>query len=145
MEMNKISQDKYEALFLGLAEKKKTLFISDDGNFGTNIIKIKNGEKILVKLTDIDSFSKENNLKIGFIKTDLEGADFGALKGMVETIKRDRPVLVLSIYHTLEDFFEMKPFLESIVADLNYKITIEKMCNSGFAEIVIFACPMELV
>lgn len=65
---------------------------------------------------------------------------------MSETIKRDRPVLSLSIYHNPKEFFEIKPALERIVKTLNYKITIEKHCPfpQATVEIVLFAYPKEL-
>jgi FkbM family methyltransferase len=142
MKLNKISPDKYEILFLGLSDSQKTISIDDDGNGGTTSL---SKGSVTVELKDLDTFAKDNKLHVGFIKTDLEGGDFDALKGMTETIRRDRPVLALSIYHNPRDFFEMKPFLENVVSDLNYKITIEKHSPERIlAETVVFAYPKEL-
>ena len=37
----------------------------------------------------------------------LAGAELPALKGGIETIKKDRPQLAISIYHSVEDFLEI--------------------------------------
>ena len=58
-----------------------------------------------VDITSIDDYVKENGLKIGFIKTDVEGFEQQLLKGAINTIKRDKPVLSISIYHTFNDYF----------------------------------------
>jgi FkbM family methyltransferase len=113
MKINNIANDKCEVLFLGLADTKKKISFHDNGGVGTTIFS--DGE-VVANLCDLDSFVEENKLTVGFIKTDLEGSDFDALRGMVKTIKKDRPVLSLSIYHGPKDFFEMKPFLEDVVS-----------------------------
>jgi hypothetical protein len=33
--------------------------------------------------------------------------------GAEKTIKKDKPILLISVYHTGKDFFEIKPLLES--------------------------------
>lgn len=49
--------------------------------------------------------------QVGFIKLDLEGYGVRALRGMEKTIRKDRPVLSLSIYHSPEELFETKKVL----------------------------------
>lgn len=71
---------------------------------------------------------------------------YEALCGMQETIKKDRPVLSLAIYHNPQEFFECKPLLEKYTENLNYKITINCHhpfydCNNG---VILFAYPQEL-
>jgi len=97
-------------------------------------------------LTDLDSFVLENNLKVGFIKADLEGVGLEGTLGMAETIRRDRPVLAISIYHNPKEFFEIKPALDEITKGLDYKLTIEKHFPfpGRMVEVVVFAYPMEL-
>ncbi len=46
------------------------------------------------------------------------------LSGAVETIKSQKPMLFISIYHSVEDFFEIKPWIENL--DLGYKFEIIK-------------------
>ena len=86
----------------------------------SNINNIKNK----VKMMTLDSYVKENNIEVGLIKTDLEGFEQPFLKGAIETIKEQKPVLIISIYHNYSDFFEIKPMIENL--NLGYKFRIIK-------------------
>lgn len=77
-----------------------------------------------VKMITLDSYVKENNIEVGLIKTDLEGFEQPFLKGAINTIKEQKPVLIISIYHNYSDFFEIKPMLENL--NLGYKFKIIK-------------------
>lgn len=65
-----------------------------------------------VKLDDIAA-----NENISFIKFDLEGADVPALRGAEETIKRCKPKLALSIYHNIEDLWEIPLMVKAMVPE----------------------------
>jgi len=65
------------------------------------------------------------------------------LRGARKIISRDRPVLILVIYHNPEQFFEMKPMLESW--NLGYKFVIRKqMGGAHLIETTLIAYPQEL-
>jgi FkbM family methyltransferase len=52
-----------------------------------------------------DDFVEINKLeKIDFIKTDIEGAESFAIRGAERTIKKFKPKLAISIYHSMNDF-----------------------------------------
>ncbi len=78
-----------------------------------------------IQVTTIDDYVLENNLNIGVIKLDIEGYGLRAIKGAKNTIKQHTPILLLSIYHSSEEFFELKSYLSSL--NLNYKIIIRKL------------------
>lgn len=143
MQMNGVQTDKYEMIQAGLSDNKRQIMFNDDGNMSTSL-EIAGESK--GDLVDLDSMAKERNLKVGFIKTDVEGAGVDTLRGMRETIRRDRPVLMLAIYHGPIEFFETKPLLEEIVKDLGYKITIKKFhpYPDMDIDIALFAYPSEL-
>lgn len=77
-----------------------------------------------IELTTIDKYVESNDIKVGLIKTDVEGFEKNLLRGAINTIKRDKPVLMISIYHSFDDFFDIKPMIESF--NLGYKFTIKK-------------------
>lgn len=77
---------------------------------------------IEVNAITLDEYVKENNLQVGLIKTDVEGAEQELLKGAINTIKTQKPVLLISLYHNPSDFFEIKPLIESW--NLGYKFKI---------------------
>ena len=63
----------------------------------------------------LDDFVQTNNLKVGMIKVDIEGGEQSFLRGARATIERDRPIMLLSIYHpwTDLDYFNIKKMVES--------------------------------
>ena len=75
-----------------------------------------------VDMITIDDFVREHDLQIGLIKADIEGAESLMLQGAIETIKAQRPALLISIYHNYHDFFKIKPWIESF--NLGYKFKI---------------------
>lgn len=60
---------------------------------------------VSVPCTTIDAYVKENQIQVGLIKTDVEGAEQALLEGAIETLKTQKPTLSISIYHSLNDFF----------------------------------------
>lgn len=96
-----------------------------------------------IKTTTIDLFRNRNlNEKIDFIKMDIEGAELPALKGGIETIKKDRPQLAISIYHSVEDFLEIPKFLHQELENYTFKIGHYSPTK---VETVLYAIPNELL
>jgi hypothetical protein len=59
---------------------------------------------------------------IRLVKLDIEGAEFDAIVGARDLIERERPILLISIYHTPTEFFELKPLIESWNLDYGFMI-----------------------
>lgn len=78
--------------------------------------------KVTAPVMTLDEYVSENHLKIGLIKADLEGAEQLMLQGAYCTIKEQKPILLISIYHNADDFFHIKPLIESW--NLGYKFKI---------------------
>lgn len=56
----------------------------------------------------VDDFVKSKGLeRVDFLKTDIEGAEQFAIAGAVETLRRFRPKLAISIYHNMNDFVQI--------------------------------------
>ena len=105
------------------SKKTKLEFnICDSASSSVKLEAIPEGEKVKVQAIALDEFVKEHNLDVGLIKVDLEGAEQEFLQGALNTIKEQKPTLLFSIYHKPEDFFEIKPILESL--NLGYKFRI---------------------
>ena len=143
MKLNNIPNDKWQIIELALADKKGTVVVSDSGGLD---VKIYNSTGDIINSIDLDSYLENKNVNVGFIKADVEGAMYKALLGMEKTIKKYRPVLSLSIYHSPEEFFYTKPLLEKITKDLNYTVKIDCHSSSCFHiyGTIIWAYPSEL-
>ena len=81
---------------------------------------------------------KENKLKVGLLKIDIEGFESYLLQGAIETIKSQKPALLISIYHNGHDFFEIKPWLESL--NLGYKFKIRKAWDHNTNRDTLLIC-----
>lgn len=69
----------------------------------------------------IDDFVKsKKDIKIDFIKMDIEGAEPIALDGAIETIRRFRPKLAIAIYHSMDDFVNIPNWILNL--NLDYEI-----------------------
>jgi FkbM family methyltransferase len=106
---------------LGVGKENGSFYLTKAGA-GSAIGTKKSNNAVKVKLTTIDNFVEENKIKkVDFIKMDIEGAEFDALKGAVKTIKRDKPDLLIAIYHKGEHFFEIPGWLKKLVPQYNLR------------------------
>ena len=84
---------------------------------------------IEVPVITLDDYVRENNLEVGLIKVDIEGGEQLLLKGAVETIRTQHPILLISSYHSANDFFEIKPMIEKMCDKYTFRII--KPANSA--------------
>jgi FkbM family methyltransferase len=107
----------------------------------SSTISINGANHYTVRCTTIDNYVRANKLNVGLIKMDIEGAEYSAIMGGIETIKSQKPILIISIYHTPKDFFEIKPYLESL--DIGYEFMIRQLScfygDGGAGEIELIA------
>ncbi|HHU71606.1 MAG TPA: FkbM family methyltransferase, partial [Clostridiales bacterium] len=96
------------------------------------------GEESVIQKT-LDSYVNENNLNVGLIKVDIEGAEQDFLDGAIETIIQYRPILIISIYHSLDDFFNIKPKLEALNLGYTFKIYRPILKRSIISETLLIA------
>lgn len=97
-----------------------------------------------ISVTSIDEFVLVEQLNVGIIKMDIEGYESKAVQGSIDTIRKYRPVMLLSIYHNPDDFFGIKPFIESL--DVGYKFYIRKINpEHPVYETMLICVPEELI
>ena len=84
-------------------------------------ISFRNQENLaqIVKLDD-EYLSFNNNL--GLIKMDIEGFETPAIEGSKTIIKKYKPVLIIAIYHTPQDFFELKDKIKALNPEYRFMI-----------------------
>ncbi len=68
----------------------------------------------LPTITIDDYVARENLTAVDFIKMDIEGAELSALHGAVETMKKFKPKLAISIYHLYEDYVTIPQFIKGV-------------------------------
>ncbi len=131
---------------LALGDKIKSFEFEDNGEVGTKLNFAPKNNKVIVNQSTLDIFMKDYPKDtIGFIKMDIEESEMDCLRGARESIIKDRPVLAVSIYHNLDQFFNAKVFLQSL--NLNYKFMIVPCYLSRHTTIIetnLLAYPEEL-
>jgi FkbM family methyltransferase len=120
LRLNKL-EDVVIPVELGVGKEKGSFYLKKAG--GASAVGVKQSkDTVKVRVTTIDDFVEENKIKrVDFIKMDIEGAEFDALKGAVKTIKRDTPDLSVTIYHKGEHFFEIPGWLKKLVPQYNLR------------------------
>jgi len=122
IEMNGLTSVEPFQCALGAQKGKVTISVNDSSSTQFENSAFSYEDVVEVDVTTIDDFVHDHNLQVGLIKADIEGAEKFMLQGAVETLKMQRPALLISIYHNSDDFFTIKPWLESL--NLGYKFKI---------------------
>ena len=128
---------------LGNINGERSLFLSGDNVQGiTSDATLRNYDnEIKVQETTIDTFVEENNLEVGFITIDVEGAEMDLLEGAMNTIKTQKPLLYISMYHKVSDYFDIIPWVANL--DLGYEFNITKENPWTFLADTVVQCRMK--
>lgn len=89
-----------------------------------------------VRINTVDNLFKD--IRVGYIKMDIEGEELNALKGAEQVIKRDHPILAVSIYHKREDIWEIPKLILDYYQ--GYKLYLRHY-TVGITDTVIYAIP----
>lgn len=89
-----------------------------------------------VKTNKLDNIITKD--KVSGIKIDVEGSEASLLKGATNIIKRDRPILLLAIYHKWDDLFKLQNYLINL--NLEYKFYIRHYSLS-VAKTILYCIP----
>lgn len=138
VKLNHVSNVVAENLALSDRVGELTLHMAGSGTTAIERPGIHYRGEIRVPVTTLDEYVEEHNIDIGLIKVDIEGGEPGFLAGAKRTICRQKPILLLSIYHNAHDFFELKPLIESW--DLGYRFSVYKpIISSTSGETLLIA------
>lgn len=90
----------------------------------------------------IDDMVRQMHLpRVDFIKMDIEGAEYPALKGAEQTIRSFRPKLAISIYHQISDFVDIPRFLHGLNLEYDFYVEHHTIYQN---ETVLFAIPRKI-
>lgn len=77
------------------------------------------------RVRTLDEYVATNGLDVGLIKMDVEGAEELVLRGAGETLRRQKPLLVVSMYHDGGQFFDLLPLIQSLQP--GYRFAVRKI------------------
>ena len=116
---------------------REKLYFSDNGPGSKLKTEPFDGMAGTVEIATIDQVVKSKSLdKVDFVKMDIEGAELDALKGGESTIRKFKPKLAISLYHSLDDFCDIPAYLDSL--NLGYQFYLHH-ATIHTEETVLFA------
>lgn len=77
-----------------------------------------------------------------YVKMDVEGAEYAALQGMKDTLRRCRPKLLVSLYHHIEDYITL-PLLIDRLTGGGYRYYLRMHPYIPAWDIMLYAVPEE--
>ena len=92
------------------------------------------GDEISIHTVAIDDIVGDQT--VGFIKMDIEGAEFDALYGAKNTIIRDKPLLAICVYHLRGDLFAIMDYLHQFLPEYRFCL---RHYSSVTTETVLYA------
>lgn len=130
--------DNVQPVNLALGDCKGQVILNDD-DACSSITSVTEDNSVTVQMDTLDNFIKANtSIRVGLIKVDIEGAEQNFLLGAKEVIKKHKPILMISIYHSWNDFINIKNIIESW--NVGYKFIITKpACGSIVLETSLIA------
>ncbi len=85
----------------------------------------------------IDEVVKENGASV-YLKFDVEGAEWEALKGSEQLIARARPLMAVSVYHHPDDLWQLPLWVAA--RDPGYRFYLRTQGEDG-TEIICYSLP----
>lgn len=108
--------------------------VSFEGGKGSGSTVKKGSSNHLVKARAIDGVNECKDAT--FIKMDIEGSEYNALQGAYHTIRKNKPVLAICIYHSDEDMLRIIELISNW--KLGYKLYIRHH-GQRISETVLYA------
>jgi len=88
-----------------------------------------------IEVIPIDSLNIQE--KVTFIKMDVEGAELNALKGVSQTILRDKPKLAICIYHSNYDMIQIAEYIHTLCPQ--YKLYVRHHSDKLW-DTILYGC-----
>lgn len=122
LDLNKHLQDRIHLIKNPLwSEANKNVYFTDRGSGSRIEMEKYEGYEYETVTVSIDELVNNGTIeKVDFIKMDIEGAELPVLKGAIESIKKYKPKLAISIYHSMEDFVNIPAWIHDL--GVGYKL-----------------------
>jgi FkbM family methyltransferase len=95
----------------------------------------------LVDIYPIDELFRDE--PVSFIKMDIEGAEFDALRGAAKVIERDKPILAICVYHTQNDIWRLPLLIREMLPE--HRFFLRAYEGDGFQTVVYAVPPRRMV
>ena len=86
-----------------------------------------------IDIVALDEILADENVM--FIKSDVEGFEMDMLRGAEQIIRQKKPLMALSIYHKLTDYYEVPLYIKSLVPEYKFRV---RHHSTGFPDTVLY-------
>lgn len=126
-----------DSLKIAVGERREKKSIVRSGTSSAYLIegKYQKGEIDVTTIDNIISQMKIN--QVGLIKLDIEGYELAAIKGAKKTIKKYKPVLLISLYHKGQDFFEIPSLIKKWVPSYTFSFVNLNSESATFEKVLL--------
>lgn len=104
----------YQLIQKGLWSSNNVLRFHADSNEGSQFTE---DGTVFIPVTSLDTVIEH---EVTFIKMDIEGAEYEALIGAKKLIQKYKPKLAVSVYHKIEDIWELPKLILSMRSDYTF-------------------------
>ena len=125
-----------DCINVGISDSRKEL--SFNMSDAKNSFVSADGEAVLA-VDSVDNILRGR--EVSFIKMDIEGAEYDAIRGAEKTIRKYVPILAVSVYHLTEDLFRLPLLIEEIVPG-RYRYYMRHY-SPTIIETILYAVPRE--
>lgn len=112
------------------------VFMTDNGSSSQIDPGLSSG--IEAETVTLDDYVSRHGLRVGLVKLDIEGHEQPFLRGAVHTLKTQKPRLIISNYHSYDDFFHIKTFIEQL--DCGYEFDFFKGVDASVWASIMLLC-----
>jgi len=105
-----------EILACAISDAETTATLSPNG-ISSSLHRDDHGINVTVRT--LDQLFFEKGIPVSYIKMDLEGYDFLALKGAEKLIRRNKPKIAVTTYHHADHYSQISSLLKSLVPEYN--------------------------
>jgi hypothetical protein len=125
----------------GVGEQEGVVYIAPKGGFA---VRGRENNRLHVNITTIDNFVRRTNETMGFIKVDTEGGGLGMLHAARATLRTQKPILAMAVYHEYNELFGIPRFLAKEFPDYRFNWQMHNWHSSALSELTFWAYPGHL-
>jgi len=118
----------------GVGAERGTIHFNSTGNMSASFTETGGVEVDVLPLQEIVKVNGE----LVFLKFDVEGAEWEALKGAHALLVQSRPLLAISVYHQPDDLWQLPSYIASL--DLGYRLFLRTQGEDGM-DVICYAIP----
>ena len=117
-----------------VGEERGTLRFNDTGNMSAALTDSGTTEVMVIPVDEI----VHDETRPVYVKYDVEGGEWEALRGTGRLLRQSRPTLAVSIYHRPDDLWQLPLYLHSL--GLRYRLYLRTQGEDGM-DVICYAVP----